>query len=156
MSPEAPDLTDVEFRLRNARAGVALSVFCGLHLAAYRLATGPSRTAGHRPDHGRHRVRRRRQQPARRVLLPAAGLRRPLLAGDAIPLEARILHVADAFDTMTSERTYSAAMPVEDALAELRRCAGRQFDAVCVEHLCAALAGPGDGARPVDDVVGLV
>jgi HD-GYP domain-containing protein (c-di-GMP phosphodiesterase class II) len=47
-------------------------------------------------------------------------------------------------------------MPVDDALAELRRCAGRQFDAVCVEHLCAALAGPGDGARPVDDVVGLV
>jgi len=39
MSPEAPDLTDVEFRLRNARAGVALSVFCGLYLAAYCLAT---------------------------------------------------------------------------------------------------------------------
>jgi diguanylate cyclase (GGDEF)-like protein len=78
------------------------------------------------------------------------------LAGDAIPLEARILHVADAFDAMTSERAYSAAMPVDDALAELRRCAGRQFDAACVEHLCAALAGPGDGARPVDDVVGLV
>ena len=57
---------------------------------------------------------------------------------------------------MTSERTYSAAMPVDDALAELRRCAGRQFDAGCVEHLCTALAGPGDGARPVDDVVGLV
>ena len=57
---------------------------------------------------------------------------------------------------MTSERTYRAAMPVEDALAELRRCAGRQFDAACVEHLCAALAGAGDRARPVDDVVGLV
>ena len=57
---------------------------------------------------------------------------------------------------MTSERTYSAAMPVEAALAELRRCAGRQFDAVCVAHLCAALAGAGDGARPVDGVVGLV
>jgi hypothetical protein len=39
MSPEARDLTDVEFRLRNARAGVALSVFGGLCLAAYRLAT---------------------------------------------------------------------------------------------------------------------
>ena len=76
------------------------------------------------------------------------------LAGDEIPLEARILAVADAFDAMTSARPYSAALPVDDALAELRRCAGRQFDAACVEILCAALASDGTGA--VDDVVGLV
>ena len=76
------------------------------------------------------------------------------LAGDDIPLEARILSVADAFDAMTSERPYSAALPVDAALAELRRCAGTQFDPACVELLCAALAS--EGAGPVDDVAGLV
>jgi diguanylate cyclase (GGDEF)-like protein len=76
------------------------------------------------------------------------------LAGDDIPLQARVLLVADAFDAMTSERPYRAAMPVEEALTELRRCAGRQFDAACVELLAGALSG--DGAGPVDDVVGLV
>jgi diguanylate cyclase (GGDEF)-like protein/putative nucleotidyltransferase with HDIG domain len=62
------------------------------------------------------------------------------LAGEEIPLESRILLVADAFDAMTTERPYSAARPVDEALAELERCAGRQFDAVCVELLSAALA----------------
>jgi diguanylate cyclase (GGDEF)-like protein len=76
------------------------------------------------------------------------------LAGDEIPLESRILLVADAFDTMTSERPYSPAMDVDDALAELRRCAGRQFDPACVDVLCAALSG--ERAGPVDDVVPLV
>jgi diguanylate cyclase (GGDEF)-like protein len=76
------------------------------------------------------------------------------LAGEDIPLEARILSVADAFDAVTSERPYSAALPVDDALAELRRCAGTQFDPASVEVLCAALASDGTGA--VDDVVGLV
>jgi diguanylate cyclase (GGDEF)-like protein/putative nucleotidyltransferase with HDIG domain len=76
------------------------------------------------------------------------------LAADEIPLESRILLVADAFDAMTSERPYSPAMPVDEALAELRACAGSQFDPECVELLCAALAG--DRAGAVDDVVGLV
>jgi diguanylate cyclase (GGDEF)-like protein len=62
------------------------------------------------------------------------------LRGEDIPLESRILLVADAFDAMTSDRAYRAAMPVADALAELRRCAGRQFDARCVELLARALA----------------
>jgi HD-GYP domain-containing protein (c-di-GMP phosphodiesterase class II) len=79
---------------------------------------------------------------------------RPSRPINEIPLEARILLVADAFDAMTSERPYSAAMPVDEALAELRRCAGAQFDARCVELLCAALGS--DRAGPVDDVVGLV
>src|SRR3954447_15983643 len=72
------------------------------------------------------------------------------LAGEEIPLEPRILSVADAFDAMTSERPYRAPLPVDDALAELRRCAGRQFDPVCVELLCAALGS--DGAGAIDDV----
>jgi putative nucleotidyltransferase with HDIG domain len=61
------------------------------------------------------------------------------LAGSRIPYLARIIAVADAFDAMTSTRSYRAAMPVSDALAELRRCAGTQFDPVAVEALEDAL-----------------
>ncbi|HEY6052503.1 MAG TPA: HD-GYP domain-containing protein [Gaiellaceae bacterium] len=50
------------------------------------------------------------------------------LAGTAIPWEARILAVADAFDAMTSTRPYRPALPVDAALAEVARCAGTQFD----------------------------
>jgi diguanylate cyclase (GGDEF)-like protein len=50
------------------------------------------------------------------------------LAGDAIPLEARILGVADAYEAMTSERIYRTAMTPAEARAELRRGAGSQFD----------------------------
>jgi diguanylate cyclase (GGDEF)-like protein/putative nucleotidyltransferase with HDIG domain len=74
------------------------------------------------------------------------------LRGEDIALESRILLVADAFDAMTSDRPYRAAMPVADALAELRRCAGRQFDAQCVELLAQAL---GERAGALDHVVEL-
>ena len=50
------------------------------------------------------------------------------LAGEAIPIEARIMTVADAFDAMTSTRPYRQALPEEDALAELKRHAGSHFD----------------------------
>lgn len=50
------------------------------------------------------------------------------LAGDEIPLGARIFAVADAFDAMTSDRPYRAARPPEQALAEILRCSGSQFD----------------------------
>jgi len=50
--------------------------------------------------------------------------------GDEIPLEARVLAVADAFDAMTSPRPYRPALPVREALAEIERCAGTQFDPV--------------------------
>jgi putative nucleotidyltransferase with HDIG domain len=61
------------------------------------------------------------------------------LRGDTIPLGARIVHVADAFDAMTSARAYRAArLPVE-AIAELRRCAGTDFDTASVEALVAAV-----------------
>jgi putative nucleotidyltransferase with HDIG domain len=50
------------------------------------------------------------------------------LAGAAIPIEARIVSVADAFDAMISDRPYRSAMPREAALAEVDRCAGSQFD----------------------------
>ena len=57
------------------------------------------------------------------------------LAGEAIPLESRILFVADSFEAMTSDRPYRDGMPAEDALAELRRCAGTQFDPAIVDVL---------------------
>ncbi len=53
--------------------------------------------------------------------------------GRKIPLEARILQVADAFDAITSERPYQPALPVEYAMNELVRCSGAQFDPSVVE-----------------------
>ncbi|MER6911597.1 HD-GYP domain-containing protein [Streptomyces sp. NPDC000594] len=61
------------------------------------------------------------------------------LAGERIPEVARVVAVADAFDAMTSTRSYSRARPVPVALAELRRCAGAQFDSRMVEALVRAL-----------------
>ncbi len=54
------------------------------------------------------------------------------LRGTEIPLGARILAIADAYDTMTSDRTYRPARSPDDALAELERCAGSQIDAQLV------------------------
>lgn len=61
------------------------------------------------------------------------------LSGEAIPLEARILAVADAFEAMTANRVYRAGMPVEAAVAELNRCSGTQFDPRVVDAFVAAL-----------------
>jgi diguanylate cyclase (GGDEF)-like protein len=63
------------------------------------------------------------------------------LAGDQIPLEARIIFVADAFDAMTSERAYHERLSQQEALAELERCAGSQFDPAVVEALMGELRG---------------
>ena len=62
------------------------------------------------------------------------------LAGEQIPLGARIIAVADAFDAMTSERVYRPAMAAEAAFAELRRGAGSQFDPQLVELFAQAFA----------------
>jgi hypothetical protein len=61
------------------------------------------------------------------------------LQGQEIPEFARIIAVADAFDSMTSTRSYRQARSVEDAIVELRRCAGSQFEPRFVEALIAAL-----------------
>jgi putative nucleotidyltransferase with HDIG domain len=50
------------------------------------------------------------------------------LAAEAIPVEARIITACDSYSAMTADRTYRAAMSVPEALTELRRCAGTQFD----------------------------
>ena len=62
------------------------------------------------------------------------------LAGEAIPLAARIIAVCDAYSAMTSDRPYRAARTPDEAIAELRRCAGQQFDRQVVELLCTVLA----------------
>ncbi|PVV84324.1 diguanylate cyclase [Dehalogenimonas alkenigignens] len=69
------------------------------------------------------------------------------LKGPAIPLEARILSVADAYDAITSPRPYRNQLALKDALAELRRCAGTQFDPSLVPVFCE-LMQPGAGAVP--------
>ncbi|MFE9635929.1 HD-GYP domain-containing protein [Streptomyces sp. NPDC006463] len=65
------------------------------------------------------------------------------LTGDQIPVLARVVAVADAFDAMTSTRSYSRARPVEVALAELARCAGAQFDPAMVGALTGAVGRHG-------------
>ncbi len=61
------------------------------------------------------------------------------LRGDEIPVAARIVHVADAFDAITSARAYRPARGRAEAIAELQRCAGTEFDPVSVKALEAAL-----------------
>ncbi|MFI6641373.1 HD-GYP domain-containing protein [Streptomyces sp. NPDC050504] len=65
------------------------------------------------------------------------------LSGEAIPEFARVVAVADAFDAMTSTRSYRRARPVEAAVAELVRCAGTQFDPAMVHALARALERDG-------------
>jgi HD-GYP domain-containing protein (c-di-GMP phosphodiesterase class II) len=50
------------------------------------------------------------------------------LSGEQIPVGARVIAIADAYDTITSERTYKKARSPEEAFAELERCAANQFD----------------------------
>jgi diguanylate cyclase (GGDEF)-like protein len=85
------------------------------------------------------------------------------LTGDTIPLGARVITIADAYDTITSERTYKKARGAEAAFAELERCAGAQFDAMLVRvfietmrrqpspiaRVSAAGPGPSNGVTSV-------
>jgi putative two-component system response regulator len=64
------------------------------------------------------------------------------LRGDNIPIEARIVAVADAFDAMTTRRPYRESRPPEDAMGELRRVAGTQLDPDAVEAFVAAFPNP--------------
>jgi putative nucleotidyltransferase with HDIG domain len=62
------------------------------------------------------------------------------LCGDAIPIHARIVHVADAFDAMTTARAYRAARPAVEAVAELWRHAGTDFDVPSLQGLASVVA----------------
>jgi HD-GYP domain-containing protein (c-di-GMP phosphodiesterase class II) len=61
------------------------------------------------------------------------------LQGERIPLIARIVSCCDAYNAMTSDRSYRKALPVEVALGELRSCSGTQFDPQVVDALITAL-----------------
>ncbi len=74
------------------------------------------------------------------------------LARDAIPLGARILAVADAFDTMTTDRPYRPRRTPEAAMAELRRGAGAQFDPRIVAAM-ADLVGAGEAAGAAEPLL---
>jgi HD-GYP domain-containing protein (c-di-GMP phosphodiesterase class II) len=68
------------------------------------------------------------------------------LAGDEIPLESRIILVADAFEALTSDRPYRPGRTEGAALAEIERGAGTQFDPACVDALARVLARRGTAA----------
>jgi HD-GYP domain-containing protein (c-di-GMP phosphodiesterase class II) len=65
------------------------------------------------------------------------------LKGDQIPEFARAIAVADAFDAMTSTRSYRPARDPAEAMAELERCRGTHFDPVMVAAFAAAVAEHG-------------
>ena len=73
------------------------------------------------------------------------------LVGRNIPLASRIMTIADTFDAMTSTRAYRKALPVADAIAEIRRCSGTQFDPDIVPAFLACqskIVIPGDVTLP--------
>ncbi len=69
--------------------------------------------------------------------------------GQKIPLAARLIAIANAYDSMTSEHSYRKGISQKEALEELRRCSGTQFDPVVVEHFISALTDltPKKGSR---------
>ena len=69
------------------------------------------------------------------------------MAGAAIPLQARIVAVADAYDAMTSGRVYQPAIDYDEAIGELERCAGSHFDPACVQAFATALSRVRDALR---------
>lgn len=86
--------------------------------------------------------------PAFRRLLPGIGMHHEKfdgtgyprgLKGDDIPLMARIMSVADTYDAMTSHRAYRSALKHQQAMDEIRRCAGTQFDPSVVEAFCRGI-----------------
>jgi len=62
------------------------------------------------------------------------------LSKEEIPLLSRIMAIADSYDVMTSKRTYKSAMSKDDAVKELERCAGTQFDPALVEKFIEVIA----------------
>jgi response regulator RpfG family c-di-GMP phosphodiesterase len=73
------------------------------------------------------------------------------LAGKNIPLASRIMTISDTFDAMTSTRAYRKALPIADAIAEIRRCSGTQFDPDIVPAFLACqskIVIPGDVSLP--------
>lgn len=76
------------------------------------------------------------------------------LKGEEIPIGARIISVADSFDAMTSDRPYRQGMKKQDALAELARCKGTQFDPIVVEAFIEFISRESEsqGARGINQL----
>ncbi len=66
------------------------------------------------------------------------------LAGDAIPFDARIVHIADAYEAMTSNRPYRKSLGTKEAVKRLKACAGGQFDPTMVDIFIAAMIEAGE------------
>ena len=86
--------------------------------------------------------------PAFRRLLPGIGMHHEKfdgtgypngISGESIPMMARIMSVADTYDAMTSHRAYRSALKHQQAMDEIRRCAGTQFDPAVVEAFCRGI-----------------
>ncbi len=75
------------------------------------------------------------------------------LSGEEIPLLARILTVADSYEAMTADRPYRQGMSVDDAIAELRACAGAQFDPGVVEAFFDTVTGSESTGEDAEDDV---
>jgi two-component system cell cycle response regulator len=115
----------------------------------------------------RHTILGERILAAAAALRPVAGLVRSSherfdgkgypdgLSGERIPLGARIIFVCDAFDAMISERSYSSSIPTAEAIAELRACAGTQFDPDVVEAFIASFGAPAQPPAAPPDTIGL-
>jgi putative two-component system response regulator len=73
------------------------------------------------------------------------------IAGAAIPLAGRIVAVADVFDALTQKRPYKAAWPVAEAMAEIDRQRGRQFDPALVDAFLRVVEQQRDTQLPVGD-----
>ena len=78
------------------------------------------------------------------------------LKAENIPLQARIILVADTFDAMTSTRPYRSALPVQAAIDEIRRCSGTQFDPRLAEAFvklveAGVIRAPDDPTRPAGE-----
>jgi HD-GYP domain-containing protein (c-di-GMP phosphodiesterase class II) len=72
------------------------------------------------------------------------------IGGEAIPLGARIINACDAYDAITSARTYKRERSSEEAVAELQRCAGAQFDPRVVDALTQVIAGGEHQTTPTE------
>ncbi len=64
------------------------------------------------------------------------------ISGPEIPLGSRIISIADTYDAMTSDRPYRKALPHEEAIQEIVRCKGKQFDAEIIEIALNVLQNP--------------
>ena len=71
------------------------------------------------------------------------------IAGEDIPLGARIVAVCDAYDAIVSDRPYRRGRSAAEAMVELHRCAGTQFDPAVVDAFAAVLAAQGDAGAAV-------